>query len=217
MVKKKLDQIVYEQIVHKIEKGQLLPREHITEQWVADDLQMSRTPVRKAFVRLEEDNYLEMIQNIGVRVKIQTLDSKKFQDQANFIERLLNHYLFDLEKDEQVFDASSLEDYLTAMDDQIKKENSTFEDTELDFWCELLKYSENSYTKEAILKAIQSILFDQGFVYQIMKNSRPLKVKHFTYLVDYLKEDNYIKARREIRILLNQLKLNVIEENYKYH
>ena len=217
MVKKRLDQIVYEQIVRQIESGQLLPREHITEQWVADELQISRTPVRKAFVRLKEDNYLEMIQNIGVRVKIQTLDSKSFQDRVNFIERLLNHYLFDLEKIEQVFDTSSLKNYLVEMQKQMDKELEAFEDLELDYWRELLKYSENNYTKNSIMQAIQNILFDEGFIDQIMKKSRALKCKHLESLVEYLEEANYVKARREIRILLNQLKLNVIEENYKYN
>lgn len=217
MVKKKLDQIVYEQIVRQIENGQLLPREHITEQWVADELQISRTPVRKAFSRLEEDNYLEMIQNIGVRVKIQNLDSKSFQDQVNFIERLLNQYLFDIEKKEQIFDARPLQNHLAAMHEQMDKENSVFEEIELDYWCDLLKYSENAYMKDSIMKTIQTILFDEGFIDQIMKKSRALKSKHLECLIDYLTENNYIKARREIRILMNQLKLNVIEENYKYN
>ncbi|SHE52104.1 DNA-binding transcriptional regulator, GntR family [Atopostipes suicloacalis DSM 15692] len=217
MVKKKLDQIVYEQIVRQIKNGQLLPREHITEQWVADELQISRTPVRKAFSRLEEDNYLEMIQNIGVRVKIQNLDSKSFQDQVNFIERLLNQYLFDIEKKEQIFDARPLQNHLAAMHEQMDKENSVFEEMELDYWCDLLKYSENAYMKDSIMKTIQTILFDEGFIDQIMKKSRTLKSKHLECLIDYLTENNYIKARREIRILMNQLKLNVIEENYKYN
>src|SRR5699024_6000097 len=183
----------------------------------ADELQISRTPVRKAFVRLEEDNYLEMIQNIGVRVKTQKLDSKSFQDRVNFIERLLNHYLFDLEKKEQTFDSSQLQNYLATMHEQMNKENSAFEEIELDYWCDLLKYSENVYTKDSIMKAIQNILFDEGFIDQMMKKNRALKSKHLEYLVDYLTDDNYIKARREIRILMNQLKLNVIEENYKYN
>ena len=67
------------------------------------------------------------------------------------------------------------------------------------------------------MQAIQNILFDEGFIDQIMKKSRALKCKHLESLVEYLEEANYVKARREIRILLNQLKLNVIEENYKYN
>lgn len=216
-MKKKLDQVVYEHIVRQIENGQLLQREHVTEQGVADELQISRTPVRKAFNRLVEDNYLEMIENIGVRVKNQELDSKGFQDRLDFIERLINHYLFDLEKKELTFDSSKLQAHIVDMKKMTEKEGYEYESNELDYWCDLLEYSENEYTKNSIMKAIHNILFDDGFIYEIMKDSRQLKSKHLTILMDYLTDSNYVKARREVRILLNQLKLNVIENHYKYN
>ena len=96
MKRKKLDQIVYEYIVERIESGQLFEREHITEQTIANELEISRTPVRRAFERLEKDNYLENIANMGVRVKVQNLTSTDFQNRLDFFERLVNHYLFDL-------------------------------------------------------------------------------------------------------------------------
>lgn len=217
MVKKKLDQVVYEHIVRQIENGQLLQREHVTEQGVADELEISRTPVRKAFNRLVEDNYLEMIENVGVRVKHQELDSRGFQDRLDFIERLINHYLFDLEKKELIFDNEKLQTHLENMKKMTEEEDYEFESNELDYWCDLLEYSDNQYTKNLIMKAIHNILFDDGFIYDTMKNSRQLKNKHLAKLMDYLADSNYVKARREVRILLNQLKLNVIENHYKYN
>lgn len=217
MVRKNLDQVVYEHIVKQIESGQLLQREHITEQVVADKLEISRTPVRKAFSRLVSDNYLEMIENIGVRVKKQDLDSRGFQDRINFIERLINHYLFDLEKNEWTFETTQLQEHIKKMEEMTKESGYEFENNELDYWCSLVEHSNNSYTKYSILKAMQDVLFDDGFIYEIMKNSRPLKNKHLTKLMYHLEENDYVKARREIRILLNQLKLNVIENSHKYN
>src|SRR5690625_2175200 len=104
MVKKKLDQVVYEYIVDGIENGDILEREHITEQYIADQLEISRTPVRKAFERLVTEEYLENIANVGVRVKSQKLTSLGFQNRMDFFERLANHYLFDLEKKEIIFE-----------------------------------------------------------------------------------------------------------------
>ncbi|MEY8292536.1 winged helix-turn-helix domain-containing protein [Carnobacteriaceae bacterium 52-44] len=217
MVRKKLDQVAYEYIVKQIESGQLLQREHITEQVVADELEISRTPVRKAFERLVSDNYLEMIKNVGVRVKAQALDSRGFQDRMNFIERLINHYLFDLEKNEWVFEITQLQKHIENMEETTKENGYEFENNELDYWCDLVEHSDNSYTKHSILKAMQDVLFDDGIIYEIMKNSRSLKNKHLTELMHHLEENNYVKARREIRILLNQLKLNVIENGHKYN
>ena len=97
-MKKKLDQVVYEYIVGRIEIGDLLVREHITEQYVANTLDISRTPVRKAFTRLVDEGYLEDIANVGVRVKQQDITTADFQEQLDLFERLINFYLFDLEK-----------------------------------------------------------------------------------------------------------------------
>lgn len=216
MVKKKLDQVVYEHIVEKIESGQLLEREHVTEQGVADRLEISRTPVRKAFDRLVADDYLENIDNVGVRVKRQTLESADFQERINFIERLVNHYLFDLEKNEVSYEIEPLEKHFSKFDQIISKDSDAFEQQEFAYWRDLLRYNENHYANQIILKAVQEILFDDGYVYLILKDSRSLKIKHFNRLMQYLEESNYAKARREIRILLNQLKLNVIEHSFKY-
>jgi|SRR5690625_234141 len=216
MVRKKLDQVVYEDIVEQIESGQLLEREHVTEQGVADRLEISRTPVRKAFERLVAEDYLENIDNVGVRVKRQSLDSADFQDRMNFIERLVNHYLFDLEKNEVVYEVDTIKIHVQQMEQTISEDSDTFEQQEYNFWKDLLGYSENRYSNQTILKAVQEILFDDGFIHSIIKDSRSLKVEHFHHLMQYLEDSNYAKARREIRILLNQLKLNVIENSHKY-
>lgn len=217
MAKKKLDQVVYEHIVEQIECGYLLEREHITEQTVADELGISRTPVRSAFDRLVEDDYLETIENVGVRVKTKALDSEGYQNRSNFIERLINHYLFDLEKNEIVVNTEKLQEHFIKMNEVIEnKEDFDFENYEMNFWRYLVSYDQNRYTVEAILKAQNEILFDEGHIREILVDSRELKMKHLSNLMDYLTEVNYAKARREIRIVLNQLKLNVIEKSHKY-
>lgn len=217
MSKKKLDQVVYEHIVEQIECGYLLEREHVTEQTVADELGISRTPVRSAFDRLVEDDYLETIENVGVRIKTKVLDSEGYQNRSNFIERLINHYLFDLEKNEMVVNTEKLQEYFIKMNEVIEnKESFDFENYEMSFWRYLVSYDQNKYTVEAILKAKNEILFDKGHIREILVDSRELKMKHLSNLMDYLTEVNYARARREIRIVLNQLKLNVIEKSHKY-
>lgn len=217
MAKKKLDQVVYEHIVEQIECGYLLEREHITEQTVADELGISRTPVRSAFDRLVEDDYLETIENVGVRVKTKALDSEGYQNRSNFIERLINHYLFDLEKNEIVVNTEKLQEHFIKMNEVIEnKEDFDFENYEMNFWRYLVSYDQNRYTVETILKAQNEILFDKGHIREILVDSRELKMKHLSNLMDYLTEVNYARARREIRIVLNQLKLNVIEKSHKY-
>lgn len=211
MNKKKLDQVVYEFIVREIESGQLLEREHITEQNIANRLNISRTPVRKAFERLVSDEYLENIENIGVRVKVPTLTSEDFQNRIDFFERTVNHYLFDLEKTEVIFDVTNLYRCLNLMDTNLKQQENNFNQAEFRYWETVLSYETNKYTRKILLSTVRECLEVTGYIKDIMKDSQALKVKHYNQIMDYLKLGDYKRSRREIRILLNQLKLNVIE------
>lgn len=216
MQKKKLDQVVYEYIVNQIENDELLYREHITEQYIADRLDISRTPVRKAFDRLVEDHYLENIENVGVRVKMKQLTPKDFQDRFDLFERLVNHYLFDLEKKEIVYEATCLFDLIKEMEVHVQSDNHAFENTEYLFWKEILKYGDNLYAKKMMIRTVKNTLFDEGEISQIVRKSHAVKMAHFVNLANYLEEMNYPFARREIRILFNKLKLNVIEAGQVY-
>lgn len=216
MQKKKLDQVVYEYIVTQIEEDELLQKEHITEQNVADELEISRTPVRKAFDRLVEDNYLENIENVGVRVKIRSLTKKDFQERLDLFERLFNHYLFDLEKKEKTFDTRNLDHLIDEMEENLNETDYGFENKECELWKELLKYSANHYAKKVMIQTVKYTLFDSGDIHQILKESRPLKLTHIQNVKNFLEDKNYPRVRREIRILLNKLKLNVLESGLTY-
>lgn len=213
---KKLDQIVYELIIEKIEKGQLNEKEHITEQVIADELKISRTPVRKAFLRLVEDNYLENIENIGVRVKKQKIDMQSFQERIDFIEHLVNYYLFNLEKRSVQLDVTELDEILKKLEDTEKIEDNLFEKHQFVFWETLLKNNKNQYAKKNMLKAFDDVLFSEGQVRFILKESRPIILKHLSQLIKLLADKDYPLSRRELRILFNQLKLNTIESDQFY-
>ena len=211
MKRKKLDQIAYEYIVDRIESGQLFEREHITEQKIANELEISRTPIRRAFERLEEDNYLENIANMGVRVKVQKLTAIDFQNRLDFFERLINHYLFDLEKREIALDLEEITEQLLQMEAVKSDDDQTFDKYEFQYWKNILAHEQNRYSVKVLLNTLREIFDVDGQLQHIMKDSRTLKINHYQKIIDYLKEENYAYARREIRILVNQLKLNVIE------
>lgn len=213
MAKKKLDQVVYEHIIEQIERGELLQRQHITEQGAADELSVSRTPVRKAFERLVDEGYLEEVENVGVHVKIRPLDSKGFQERTDFIERLVNHYLFDIEKAEIDFETEELKAVVKELEENLSDAERAFEHSILDYFDSLLAYNDNSYSTHTILNTIREISTTEGFVSENLRSSRELIVDHLNQLAAYLEDNNYARARREIRILLNQLKLNVIEND----
>lgn len=211
MKRKKLDQIAYEYIVDRIESGQLFEREHITEQKIANELEISRTPIRRAFERLEEDNYLENIANMGVRVKVQKLTAIDFQNRLDFFERLINHYLFDLEKREIALDLEEITEQVLQMEAVKSDDDQTFDKYEFQYWKNILAHEQNRYSVKVLLNTLREIFSIDGQLQHIMKDSRTLKINHYQKITDFLKEEDYAYARREIRIVVNQLKLNVIE------
>lgn len=211
MKRKKLDQIAYEYIVDRIESGQLFEREHITEQKIANELEISRTPIRRAFERLEEDNYLENIANMGVRVKVQKLTAIDFQNRLDFFERLINHYLFDLEKREIALDLEEITEQVLQMEAVKSDDDQTFDKYEFQYWKNILAHEQNRYSVKVLLNTLREIFDVDGQLQHIMKDSRMLKINHYQKITDFLKEEDYAYARREIRIVVNQLKLNVIE------
>ena len=211
MKRKKLDQIAYEYIVDRIESGQLFEREHITEQKIANELEISRTPIRRAFERLEEDNYLENIANMGVRVKVQKLTAIDFQNRLDFFERLINHYLFDLEKREIALDLEEITEQVLQMEAVKSDDDKTFDKYEFQYWKNILAHEQNRYSVKVLLNTLREIFDVDGQLQHIMKDSRTLKINHYQKITDFLKEEDYAYARREIRIVVNQLKLNVIE------
>ncbi|WP_020007994.1 GntR family transcriptional regulator [Salinicoccus albus] len=58
----------YEQIKKAILLKKLLPGQRLSEKWLGDNLNMSRTPVRAALKKLEDERLVEMIINRGAFV-----------------------------------------------------------------------------------------------------------------------------------------------------
>ena len=50
---------VYEQILSAILSGEIMPGERLIQETIASQIDVSRTPVREAFLRLEREGVLE--------------------------------------------------------------------------------------------------------------------------------------------------------------
>ncbi len=66
---------VYNYISQAINEGRLKPNEKINEKMIMEDLNISRTPVREAFLELSVEGYLENVPRKGFHVK--RVDEKK--------------------------------------------------------------------------------------------------------------------------------------------
>lgn len=64
----RLADIVYQQLLEAISKGEIGQEEHLVQEKLAEQMQISRTPVREALLRLEQDGILTTTSRGGFRL-----------------------------------------------------------------------------------------------------------------------------------------------------
>ena len=84
---------IYERLKKQILHGEIEPGERLMQNQVAESLKASRTPVREAFRRLEQDGLVERVPQGGVRVT--PLDHETIQEVFG-IRKVLEAYAIEL-------------------------------------------------------------------------------------------------------------------------
>ncbi|MBW2038468.1 MAG: GntR family transcriptional regulator [Deltaproteobacteria bacterium] len=67
--RKTLREVVYERIKRGIQRGEFKAKERLIEQRLAEDLGVSRTPIREAVSRLEQEGMLDKVPRGGIVVR----------------------------------------------------------------------------------------------------------------------------------------------------
>lgn len=208
---KKRELEAYHFIKRKIENKEWLPQKHIREQDIAEILGMSRTPIRNAVMLLEKEKYIKIEPYKGAKVLPLMIDSKSFRERIEFIELMVIHYLMKLEKQEKQMDLKHSKIILQSMKQANSNNTNDFEEKEWQLWEDLLSLEKNRHSRSMILMSMKDLLPDNGKISNVLYRSRQTKIKHYEQLIQLLEEQNYPYARREIRILLNQLILNIVQ------
>lgn len=209
--------------ISKVEnKAYTYMRDHITQTlWlkgkqikeldVAKELGISRTPVRKALKRLEAEDLVSIEPNKGVYVLGEPLGLKERKDRIYFLEAVLQHILYTLQLEESKVDAEVLEGYLVQMEASVLESKQLFENVEIVFWATVLSEHENDYMNQSVTRTLAGLYDSESDMAAIFEKSRPIKLTHYKKLTEFIVEGNYTYARREVRIMLNQLLINLIQ------
>ncbi|HDT7699377.1 TPA: GntR family transcriptional regulator [Enterococcus faecium] len=96
MKKTSLVDTAYLMLRERMVNGELMPGTLLSENELAEEYQMSRTPVRHAIARLESEGYVTSLKNRGVLVK--EVSGKEFLDLNEQIQSML-FYCFQVMKD----------------------------------------------------------------------------------------------------------------------
>lgn len=211
---KNLEKTAYYYIKEQIDARQWLPQTHITEQNLSKELKISRTPIRQAFQRLQEEGYLEIEPYKGAKIKEQAIDSRGVQERLEFIELILVHYLHYLQIKEIIINEQKMEKTVAELKKSSNNPEKEFLQLETQFIYELLSFSKNYYSVSAVMDTVRELQIQSNPVYRsIMRKNRDIRSHHYGKITEYVKAGEYALARKEIRILINQLSLSIIH-NY---
>ncbi|WP_368645119.1 GntR family transcriptional regulator [Alkalibacterium putridalgicola] len=178
---------------------------------ISRQLDISRTPVRHAMERLIEEDYVYRVPNKGVFVGDVSLDLHQRKERIYFLEALLQHIFYTLQLDEIIVDTVPLADMMDDLEKAVPLESDEFETLEIKFWRLLLSYHSNTYMNERVIETMVNLYQDASQTPLIFRKSRAMKITHYRKLIEWLNANNYTYARREIRILLNQILINLIQ------
>ena len=94
---------IYNKLKEAIVSGELGPGERIIETKLAEEIGISRTPIREAIRRLESEGYLESMRRGGVKVtKITEEDIKEWSEIKNTLNELAVKKAVERIKDEEI-------------------------------------------------------------------------------------------------------------------
>lgn len=209
--KRKYEDKAYSFMKDRIATGNWQPGRQLKELEVAKLIDSSRTPVRKAFTRLEAEGLVSIVPRKGVFVISTELGLKAVKDRLYTLEVLFQHILFTLEQSEKTITCKELDISLKEMKEAIDQSVPKFEESESQFWEAVFLYHDNVYLNEMVLTTLSQLQQTEPEIKSILAASRLIKYTHYQRIKDKITSGDYVYARREIRILLNQLLINVIQ------
>lgn len=212
MVSQKVKKQVVDYLQRAIVAGQLPSEKKLIETEIAEKLAVSRSPVRSAFKELADMGLVEMVPNKGAYVAAKSLTPKEYVERLEFLELLLIQFLFYQEKRSELLNERALSEILKKIDDY-RKQRALIEEEMLKFFELLTRDYPNKYYQEVLLQTASDLI--RADFKQLTQKTRPfgqLFLYHYEVFIKHVSENNFPLARREVRLWINNLKLEVVDQ-----
>lgn len=195
-----LSEIAYDFIKNNIISGEYKAEELITENKIAAAIQMSRTPVRRALIQLEAENYVRTIDGIGtlvVGLSLSDLEQiydvrKALEVQAlrTSINRITNQELVKVE-DEFNSILEKFDKGLEVYSEDLSRADKNIHDLIID-------RSVNKYISKLMSDIETQIERYKSFAYAKTETGREVVIQHIE-LLGYIKKRDFEKAELFLR------------------
>lgn len=204
MKKQTLKEKAYDYIKSKIVNCEYPPNAFINEEMIAEELKASRTPIREALNRLEQEQLVTIMPKRGVVVSSLTLDviSSIFETRLLLEPYIIEHF-------GNFLDRNKLERYKKLYEGDYKSDNIEFE-VDDEFHSFLYHCSKNPY----LIKTLENTTWQNQRirVYSGMKVCRvPSTHKEHLSIIDELLNENYKVASEKMREHIKKSMKNSLE------
>lgn len=209
---KTLEEVAYEKIKANIKKGRYLPGSHLTEARLVEDLQMSRTPIRRALVRLETESLLKseshhgsVVQNIKISM----------QDVINIYEIRLSYLTSSLTKAKRkqlVYDIQPLKDCLETLELHANEGNyEGYYRTVHDFDKILLSSTNNNLMIDYLSQLMDRfIIGSTSEMFRLRQNNISHTLEQYNQIIASIEHENYDQAIEILEMMTKQGILDLI-------
>ncbi|MCZ0717472.1 GntR family transcriptional regulator [Aerococcus kribbianus] len=210
-------ELAYDYLKDQIDSNMLLADTHLKEVEIAEQLGMSRTPVRKAMAQLEVEGYIRIEPYKGAVVAKSSLNSRAIVERLQFIELLVMNLFQQMENKAITLDRDILNDFQDRILNALTEEDYTeYFKVEYDFYAYLATFYANSYFRQVTLNTIHPL--HEIYHKEMLENRTTLEREAhdmreiYPNLIKALIEGDYVVARKQTRIWVNQLILYQINK-----
>lgn len=209
-----LETVAYLTIKEKIITKEWPPQAHLTEVKTAKLLGLSRTPVRKAFFKLESEGYLMIEAHKGAKILEQKIDVKGYLERLEFLELLFVQQIHFIELKEIHLDFARLDASLNQLIQLVEVDNpEVYQEKERELLKEFLVYGRNQFKLALVIDTLRNLHLQKNHEIELlMKRTLPKKLQHYSKTLDLLRDKEYGLARKQVRIMINQLMLSAVTE-----
>lgn len=207
-----LEQQAYEKIKVNIVSKTYLPGSHLTEAKLVKSLEMSRTPIRRALVRLENEGLLKYTSHHGTTVQSIQIG---MQELINSVEIRMAYLTFALSKAYRknvVYDINPLKDCIETLELSIEKQNGRLYFQTLHSLDKLIiEVTNNSLMLETLSNLWdRAIMSSPETAFSARQDSVSCTLNQYGHLVNYIGQQNYAEAIKILEVIGKEVILDII-------
>ncbi|KGL39486.1 hypothetical protein BMT55_06320 [Listeria newyorkensis] len=199
-----LESRAYRMIKEKIQRGEFQVGQRLIEADVSRELELSRTPVRKAFAMLTVDGYLEFEDYKGVIVKNCAITKERYIEMLDIMELLLIGTIDKLEAKSLTFSNRRVVE--KAADFVGLEEATERQCMEYQRWFlnEILSYAKNDYYLQVVNQFYDDLLeFGEPDVFQSATKLFDRTIDNYVACGRAMESRDYAEARAIVKQIIN--------------